>query len=216
MEILKVENLTVKRNGKIIFKNINLNLRKKEKFFIIGPNGAGKTTLIETIIGFIKPDTGRIFLKGKEVKTEDDFYNLRTTVGYIFQNPDDQLFSPTVEEDIAFGPLNLGISRTEIPKIIDNVLSTLGIFHLKNKMTYKLSGGEKRLVSIASVLSMNPEALIMDEPTVGVDNEKMKLLIKFLKTTDKSIIMITHNKEVVEELGWPMYKLENGYLNYIE
>ncbi len=213
MEILKVENLTVKRDGKTVFENINLKLNKKEKFFIIGPNGAGKTTLIETIIGFIKPDTGRIFLKGKEVKTEDDFYNLRITVGYIFQNPDDQLFSPTVEEDIAFGPLNLGISRTKIPQIIDNVLSTLGISHLKNKMTYKLSGGEKRLVSIASVLAMNPEALIMDEPTVGVDNEKMKLLIDFLKTTEKSIIMVTHNKEVVEELGWPTYKLENGRLS---
>ncbi|WP_457569086.1 energy-coupling factor ABC transporter ATP-binding protein [Desulfurobacterium sp.] len=216
MEILKVENLTVKRDGKTVFENINLKLNKKEKFFIIGPNGAGKTTLIETIIGFIKPDTGRIFLKGKEVKTEDDFYNLRITVGYIFQNPDDQLFSPTVEEDIAFGPLNLGISRTKIPQIIDNVLSTLGISHLKNKMTYKLSGGEKRLVSIASVLAMNPEALIMDEPTVGVDNEKMKLLIDFLKTTEKSIIMVTHNKEVVEELGWPTYKLENGQLNYVK
>ncbi|WP_456397387.1 energy-coupling factor ABC transporter ATP-binding protein [Desulfurobacterium sp.] len=215
MEILKIENLTVKRDGKIVLKNVNLKLSKEEKFFIIGPNGAGKTTLIETIIGFIKPDAGRIFLKGKEVKTEDDFYNLRVTVGYIFQNPDDQLFSPTVEEDIAFGPLNLGISRAEIPKIIDNVLLTLGISNLKNKMTYKLSGGEKRLVSIASVLAMNPEALIMDEPTVGVDNEKMKLLIEFLKTTDKSVIMVTHNKEVVDKLGWPKYKLENCHLNFI-
>ncbi|WP_022846517.1 MULTISPECIES: energy-coupling factor ABC transporter ATP-binding protein [unclassified Desulfurobacterium] len=212
MEILKVENLTVKRDEKTIFENVNFSLKEGEKFFIVGPNGAGKTTLIETVVGFIKPASGKIFLKGKEIKTEEDYYKLRITVGYIFQNPDDQLFSPTVEEDIAFGPLNIGIPREEIPRIIDNTLSTLGISHLKGKMTYKLSGGEKRLVSIASVLAMNPEALIMDEPTVGVDNEKMKLLMNFLKTTDKSIIMVTHNKEAVEELGWPTYRLENGRL----
>ncbi|WP_297446980.1 ABC transporter ATP-binding protein [Desulfurobacterium sp.] len=215
MEILKVENLTVKRDEKTIFENVNFSLKEGEKFFIVGPNGAGKTTLIETVVGFIKPASGKIFLKGKEIKTEEDYYKLRITVGYIFQNPDDQLFSPTVEEDIAFGPLNIGIPREEIPRIIDNTLSTLGISHLKGKMTYKLSGGEKRLVSIASVLAMNPEALIMDEPTVGIDDKKLKLLIKFLKTTNKSLILITHNKEIINFFNWPTYKLENGKLKYI-
>ncbi|WP_457567487.1 energy-coupling factor ABC transporter ATP-binding protein [Desulfurobacterium sp.] len=212
MEILRVENLTVKRDGKTVLNDINLKLSRGEKFFILGHNGAGKTTLIETIVGFVKPESGKIILKGEEIKTEEDYYKLRITVGYIFQNPDDQLFSPTVEEDIAFGPLNIGIQREKIPEIVSNTLKLLGISHLKKKMTYKLSGGEKRLVSIASVLAMNPEALIMDEPTVGVDSEKMKLLMKFLKTTEKAIIMVTHNRDAVEELGWPAYRLEKGKL----
>ncbi len=212
MEILKVENLSVKRDENFIFKNINFSLQSDEKLFITGPNGAGKTTFIETIMGFIKPETGKLFFKGKEVKTEENLYNLRISAGYIFQNPDDQLFSPTVEEDIAFGLLNIGKKRSEIPEIIEQTLDILGINYLKNRLTYKLSGGEKRLVSIASVLSMNPDCLIMDEPTIGVDEKKLKLLLRFLKETNKAILMITHDKDVIEELKWPVLRLENGKL----
>jgi len=212
LEILKVENLSVKRDENFIFKNINFSLQSDEKLFITGPNGAGKTTFIETIMGFIKPETGKLFFKGKEVKTEENLYNLRISAGYIFQNPDDQLFSPTVEEDIAFGLLNIGKKRSEIPEIIEQTLDILGINYLKNRLTYKLSGGEKRLVSIASVLSMNPDCLIMDEPTIGVDEKKLKLLLRFLKETNKAILMITHDKDVIEELKWPVLRLENGKL----
>ncbi|SNR62284.1 energy-coupling factor ABC transporter ATP-binding protein [Desulfurobacterium atlanticum] len=212
MEILKIENLSVKRDGKFLFQNINLTINQGEKFFLTGPNGAGKTTLIETIMGFVKPISGKILFKGKEIKTEKDLYRFRISTGYVFQNPDDQLFSPTVEEDIAFGLLNIGIDREKIPEIIDTTLKMLDIHYLKNKLTFKLSGGEKRLVSIASVLAMNPEWFVMDEPTTGVDNEKLELLLQFLKTTPKTTLIITHDKDMIEELKWPVFRLEKGKL----
>jgi len=212
LELLKIENLSVKREKTFLFENVNLTIGQGEKFFLTGPNGAGKTTLIETIMGFIKPFAGKIFFKGKEIKTENDLYRFRISTGYVFQNPDDQLFSPTVEEDIAFGLLNIGVEREKIPQIIDKTLEILGIPYLKKKLTFKLSGGEKRLVSIASVLAMNPDWFVMDEPTTGVDNEKFELLLKFLKTTPKAILLVTHDKDVIEELKWPVFRLEKGKL----
>ena len=212
MEILKVENLSVKIGNRYILREVNFSISDGEKIFIVGPNGAGKTTLIETIMGFVKPESGSIYLFGKKVHTEDDFYKLRTTIGYIFQNPDDQLFSPTVEEELAFGPLNLGLNRKEIEKRIETVLKNLGIEHLRKRYIHQLSGGEKRIVSIASVLTMEPECLVMDEPSTGLDGEKFSHLVSFLKSTSKSIIVVTHDKELIEELNWQTYRIKNGQL----
>jgi cobalt/nickel transport system ATP-binding protein len=212
MEILRVDGLTVRLGGKTVIEDLNFSILSGEKTFIVGPNGAGKTTLIETIMGFIKPVFGKIYLFDKEVKTEEDFFRVRTTVGYVFQNPDDQLFSPTVEEELAFGPLNLGLSREEVGRRINKVVKELGIENLREKFTYKLSGGEKRIVSIASVLTMDPQVLILDEPSNGLDEEKFLYLVDFLKKTEKAVIVITHDKELVEKLPWKTYKMENGKL----
>ncbi|MEO2068927.1 MAG: ABC transporter ATP-binding protein [Desulfurobacteriaceae bacterium] len=212
MEILRVDGLTVRFGGKTVIEDLNFSILSGEKTFIVGPNGAGKTTLIETIMGFIKPVFGKIYLFGKEVRTEEDFFRVRTTVGYVFQNPDDQLFSPTVEEELAFGPLNLGLSREEVGRRINKVVKELGIENLREKFTYKLSGGEKRIVSIASVLTMDPQVLILDEPSNGLDEEKFLYLVDFLKKTEKAIVVITHDKELVKKLAWKTYKMENGKL----
>jgi cobalt/nickel transport system ATP-binding protein len=149
---------------------------------------------------------------GKEIQKEEDFYRLRTSVGYSFQNPDEQLFSPSVEEELAFGPLNLDLPRDEVKRRIEKVLSLLEIEHLKEKVTFKLSGGEKRLVSIACVLTMEPSALILDEPTNALDEKHFFKLLQFLKGTDKSVLVITHDRRLIRELNWKVYELKNGKL----
>ena len=212
MELLRVENLSVERGGKPLLEDLNFSLQKGEKVFITGPNGAGKTTFVETLMGFIKPLRGKIYLEGEEVKTEEDFYKLRTTIGYVFQNPDEQLFSPTVEEELAFAPLNLGLPRDEVERRINRVLELFEISHLRERVTFKLSGGEKRLVSIACVLTMEPQALILDEPTNALDEKHFQRLFEFLKNTDKGIIVITHDDRLLKNLPWRVYRLEGGKL----
>ncbi|RUM44254.1 MAG: ABC transporter ATP-binding protein [Desulfurobacterium sp.] len=212
MEVLRVEELTVRRGKRKVLDGVTFSLRVGEKFIIAGDNGAGKTTLIETVMGFIPAEGGRIYLKGREVRNEEDFYALRTTVGYVFQNPDDQLFSLTVEEELAFAPLNLKLSREEVERRIDRALKAFSIEHLREKTIHSLSGGEKRIVSIACVLTMEPEALILDEPTTGLDRKRFKRLVEFLKETDKSVIVVTHDVELIKSLGWKVYRLENGKL----
>jgi len=212
MEVLRVEELTVSRGERKILDGVTFKLNKGEKVIIAGDNGAGKTTLIETIMGFIPAERGKIYLKGREIKTEEDFYLLRTTVGYVFQNPDDQLFSLTVEEELAFAPLNLKLGREEVKRRIDGVLKVFSIEHLREKTIYSLSGGEKRIVSIACVLTMEPEVLILDEPTTGLDRKRFERLIEFLKSTEKSVVVVTHDSELINVLSWKIYRLEEGKL----
>ncbi len=212
MSLLSLNNLTVILKEQIILNKISFSLSSGEKVFILGPNGAGKTTLIETIMGFVPFQKGQIKFKGKVVANEKDFQELRKNIGYVFQNPDDQLFSPTVEEELAFGPLNLGWDRKRIKEKVSEILAFFNIEHLRHKNTYELSGGEKRIVSIACVLTMEPELLIMDEPSNGLDEKNFRILVEFLKNTDKSVIVVTHDKDLVRELSWKTYFLREGKL----
>ena len=212
MYLLKLSNLSVSLKDQVVLKEINFVLSPGEKMFILGPNGAGKTTLIETIMGFVPIKEGEIRFKGKLIATEKDFWELRRSIGYVFQNPDDQLFSPTVEEELAFGPLNLGWDRAKVKERVEEILKFFGIEHLRKKNTYQLSGGEKRIVSIACVLTMDPEILIMDEPSNGLDEKNFRILVEFLKNTDKSVIVVTHDKELVKELSWRTCFIRNGRL----
>ncbi|TCK04662.1 energy-coupling factor ABC transporter ATP-binding protein [Phorcysia thermohydrogeniphila] len=212
MEILRVEELTVKRGSRKVLDGVNFSLSSGEKVIIAGDNGAGKTTLIEALMGFVPIEKGKIYLRGKEVRSEEDFFRLRTTVGYVFQNPDDQLFSLTVEEELAFAPLNLRVDREEVKRRIDRVLRLFSIEHLRERTVYSLSGGEKRILSIACVLTMNPEALILDEPTTGLDRKRFNRLLDFLKSTEKSVVVVTHDSELIKSLRWKVYRLEEGKL----
>lgn len=213
MILLEAKDLFVSVKNRQILKGLNLQVKKGEKIIILGSNGAGKTTLIESIMGFIKPDKGSIFFRGKELETEEDFKLLRRSVGYVFQNPEDQLFSPTVEEELAFAPVNLGISSEETENLIEQALKLFKIEHLRYRNIHDLSGGEKRLVSIACVLTMNPEALILDEPSAYLDDENIKLVAQYLNETEKTVIVTTHDKEFVRLLGWKTYILKNGVLH---
>ncbi len=209
MEILKVEDLRVEIEGREVLKGVNFSLKAGEKLIIVGDNGSGKTTLAETLMGFIKPKGGKIVFKGKELKEEKDFKEMRREVGYCFQNPEDQLFCPTVEEEIAFAPLALGRGRERAERLVEELLKGFQIEHLRRRPTHKLSGGEKRIVSVAAVLAMEPEILILDEPTLGLDRKRFELLASFLKETERGIILITHERELINHLNWKFLKLES-------
>ena len=150
-----------------VLDKLNLQLYSGERLGLIGPNGSGKTTLFHIIMGLLKPSSGIIEIFGKQVSEEKDFRSVRERIGLLFQDADDQLFSPTVLEDVAFGPLNLGKSQDEARDIAHRTLDVLGLSGFEDRITYKLSGGEKKLVSLATVLAMEPEILLLDEPSNG-------------------------------------------------
>jgi len=210
--LLEVKNLTVKRGNKTVLKNFNLSLGWGEKLILAGANGVGKTTLAETILGFI-PFEGEIIFDGKPVREKSDFKKLRRKVGYVFQNPDDQLFMPTVREELAFGPENLGLPAEEIERRIERVALKLGIKSLLDKPVFELSYGQKRLVSIACVLTMEPPLLILDEPTNGLDRENWERVLSFLEKTPNAVLVITHDRELIRRLRWKVVYLSE--LNFV-
>ena len=199
--LLEVKNLTVRRGNRTVLRNFNLTLGYGKKLVLAGANGVGKTTFAETILGFV-PFEGEIIFDGKPLKGKDDFKELRKRVGYVFQNPDDQLFMPTVREELAFGPENLGLSRDLVAARVLKVAKKFGLEGLLDTPTFNLSFGQKRLVSIACILTMEPELLLLDEPTNGLDRENWLKVAEFLQSFKGSAIVITHDRELIKFLRW--------------
>ena len=150
--------------NKLVFNDLDFQYEKNQKVGIVGPNGSGKTTLFYLIMGLLKPQEGEIEIFNKVRKTEKDFEDVRRKIGFLFQNPDHQLFCPTVAEDIAFGPLNLGKTHKETREIVKKISNLLGLEKYIDRVSYRLSWGEKRLVCLATVIAMNPEVLLLDNP----------------------------------------------------
>jgi len=198
------------RAGQSVLDRVSLTLNKEERLFIAGPNGAGKSTLLRILVGLIKPNGGKIHAFGRACVTDADFHDLRCRVGFIVQDPDDQLFCPTVVEDIAFGPLNLGASREEALAIVDEVLDQLHLKHLRERITHELSGGEKRLVSVAAVLAMKPDVLLLDEPTNALDEENMQRLEEILLELPQAMILISHDPHFRRKLATRTIELRGG------
>jgi len=215
LEILSTRNLRVSLDNREVLRGVNFSISEGEKLFITGPNGAGKTTFLETLMGFVEIEKGVVSYRGKELWREKDFKILRGKVGYVFQNPDDQLFAPTVEEELAFAPLIKGLKRERVKEIVERTLKLFSIENLRDKPTYKLSGGEKRIVSVACVLTMEPELILLDEPTAGLDSEKWKLLRSFFESTKVSLLVVTHDRELLDSLNWPVFKMESGALSQV-
>ncbi|UWQ03482.1 energy-coupling factor ABC transporter ATP-binding protein (plasmid) [Aliiroseovarius crassostreae] len=195
-----------------VLEGAALRLEPGERLSLVGPNGAGKSTLLKIIMGLITPMSGTVKAFGKPCIAEADFHEMRRRVGLVFQDADDQLFCPTVAEDVAFGPLNLGKSKYEALAIVDRVLSRLGLIHLRDRVTHKLSGGEKRLVTLATVLAMEPEVLILDEPTNALDPDNYARLIEILKGLDQAILLVSHVPEFRSEIAPEGYRLEGRKL----
>lgn len=192
---------------------VDISICQKEKIAVIGANGSGKSTLLQMLDGLIFPEKGVIRAFGRELK-ENNFADenfsrdFRAKVGFVFQNPDIQLFCPTVKEDILFGPLQLGVAKTEIEKRLEKLLDILGIEALLNRSPHQLSIGEKRKVSIASTLIINPDVLILDEPTAGLDPLTTRNIIDLLiqeNESGKTIITSTHDLHIVEEISDIVY-----------
>jgi cobalt/nickel transport system ATP-binding protein len=198
-----------------VLKNLDFVLRRGETASLLGANGSGKTTLFHLIMGLLMPDTGRVFVFGEQRRDRKDFHDVRRRIGLLFQDSDDQLFSPTVAEDIAFGPFNLGKSREEVLHIVKDTLAMLGLEGYEDRITYKLSGGEKRLVALGTVLAMRPEILLLDEPVIGLDDEHRHRFMEVLKKGGLSYMVISHDHEFLEEVTETVYLLKEGTLTRI-
>jgi len=193
-----------------ILDKLNLRFHRGDRVGLVGPNGSGKTTLLHVIMGLLKPKSGTIEIFGRRVEREKEFRSVRKRIGLLFQDADDQLFNPTVLEDVAFGPLNLGKSKAEAREISRRTLGLLGLEDFEDRITHKLSGGEKKLVSLATILAMEPEILLLDEPSNGLDEATKVRLAGILSGLDLSYIVVSHEVEFLTETTNIIYAMENG------
>jgi cobalt/nickel transport system ATP-binding protein len=209
--IIKIDGISFHYPGAApVLKDLDFTLFEGDRIGLIAPNGSGKTTLFHIIMGLLKPTAGRIEIFGQRVAEEEDFVDVRRRIGLLFQDADDQLFSPTVLEDVAFGPLNLGKSKQEAIAISRKTLSFLGLDGFEDRITIRLSGGEKRLVALATVLAMEPRAMLLDEPSAGLDEATKNRLIDILKTLDISYVIVSHEFDFLSEVTDRIYTLQNG------
>lgn len=210
--IIKLEDISFLYPGSEtkVLDHLNLEIKRGDRTGMMAPNGSGKTTLLHTIMGLCKPDSGTIRVFGKVLTQERDFLPVRSKIGLLFQDSDDQLFCPTVLDDVAFGPLNLGFSRDQAIDMARKTLERLGILVFEKSVTHRLSGGQKRLVALASVLAMAPEVLLLDEPTAGLDNRVKAKLIDILNSLDISYFVISHEFDFVSAVTDRIYSMENG------
>ena len=195
---------------KPVLQDLEFTLRSGERIGLVAPNGSGKTTLFHIIMGLLAPNSGRIEIFGNEMQSEKDFVAVRQRMGMLFQDADDQLFSPTVLEDVAFGPLNMGKSKDEALAISHQTLDRLGLNGFENRITYRLSGGEKRLVALATVLAMEPEVLLLDEPTSGLDEKTKARLKEILQALGLSYVLISHEFDFMADMVSAFYTIQDG------
>lgn len=210
--IIHVRQLTVKRDNRTILKALDFTLRKKERIILHSPIGTGKTTFLHTLMGFI-PFSGTIKLFGQTCHKEDDFARFRGDyIGLLFQQCHDQLFGPTVEEDVAFGLLNLGYSKKEALFHAHQQLESLKISHLAKRAIYQLSGGEKTLTALAGILIMNPQILLLDEPTNNLDPHHRQRVIEILQEKNSAIVIASHDETLSDILDATTFKLNPSAL----
>ena len=176
-----------------VLHDVDFSLHSGQRIGLYGPNGSGKTTLFRCITGLARPQSGQVLFHGAPLNDEKDFHNLRCKVGFVLQHAEDQLFFPTVLEDVAFGPLNLGLAADEAKERAIETLRNLGLAGFEDRLTHRLSGGEKKLVSLAAVMAMQPEALLLDEPTNGLDSDARQRIIDILSNLDTARITISHD-----------------------
>jgi len=201
-------------DSRVVFDGFSFNYTINQKIGLVGSNGSGKTTLFYLIMGLLKPQAGEIEIFGKVRKTEKDFEEVRRRIGFLFQDSDDQLFCPTVKEDIAFGPLNLGHSKKEAMEIVGETCELLGLEGYEDRVSYRLSEGEKRLVSLATVVAMKPEILLLDEPTTGLDEEVTGRVLSYFKKNTPSLIMVTQHIDHLKKLSVDeIYRLDKGKIS---
>lgn len=186
-------------NGVQALRGINLMINHGEKVAIVGNNGAGKSTLILHTNGLLLPSEGSINI-GNIPITKNTLNQVRQSVGLVFQNPDDQLFMPTVYDDVAFGAINMNLPTEEVENRVTATLTTVNALHLKNRSSHQLSGGQKRVIAIASVLAMEPNILIMDEPSANLDSKSRRSLINLAKSFTHTCIIATHDLELAWEV----------------
>ncbi|NLS95621.1 MAG: ABC transporter ATP-binding protein [Planctomycetaceae bacterium] len=210
--LVRFDQVTFGYGDRTVLDACDLNLHAGERLGLAGANGSGKTTLLSLIVGLHRPQHGQVFVLGRPRQSEADFREIRGPVGMLFQDSDDQLFSPTVAEDVAFGPFNLGRSRADVEAIVARTLAQLGMQEYADRVTYKLSGGEKRLVAIATVLAMEPEVLLLDEPTAGLDEAARQRVIEILLGLPQAMLIVSHDRDFLDHTATRRTRLERGRL----
>ncbi len=184
-----------------VLRGLHLTLHEGERIGLTGANGAGKSTLLQLIVGLMPPADGIIEVLGTPCYTEADFVAVRRVAGYLFQDSDDQLFCPTVGEDVAFGPLNLGHSAAAATKIALHALEQVGLAGFEDRITHELSGGEKRLAALAGVLAMKPRVLLLDEPLTGLDANAVERIAGVLDALPQAMLIVSHDATFLDRLG---------------
>ena len=215
--MLEVKNIKYSYNKDYqALKGVSLKVEEGEMVALLGKNGAGKSTLFLHLNGIYEPDEGQVFIEGEELKYDKkSLLKFRQKVGIVFQNPDDQIFAPTVEEDVAFGPLNLDLPMEEVQKRVTESLARVGMSGYEKKAPHHLSGGQKKRVAIAGILAMRPKIMVLDEPTAGLDPQGVTDLSKLLKELNDegiTIIISTHEVNLVPNYAQRVFVLVDGLL----
>lgn len=218
MNIIETENLSYRYgDGRSALQNITIGFEEGKLTTVLGANGAGKSTLFLNMNGILRPESGTVKFKGADIiYTKKEIRKLRKNVGIVFQDPDDQLFSASVFQDVSFGAMNLKLPENEVIARTENALRRTGVSHLKDKPTHALSFGQKKRAAIAGILVMEPEVIILDEPTAGLDpmgvSSLMHLLRDICENEGTTIIMSTHDIDVVPVYSDYIYVLDGGKL----
>ena len=207
--VLQIEHLTFSYpDGHLALQDVSLEIQSGEKIALVGPNGAGKSTLLLHLNGILT-GTGSITVNGI-LLVKENFPLIRSVVGLVFQNPDDQLFSPTVFEDVAFGPLHMGLPEHEVRSRVASALQQVRMETYAERLSHHLSMGEKKRIAIATVLSMQPRLLVLDEPTAGLDPRARRSLINLLRDLPVSMLVSTHDMSLVRDLFKRMVIMDEG------
>jgi cobalt/nickel transport system ATP-binding protein len=214
--LFRVENLVHQySDGTVALDRVSLGFERGERIALLGTNGSGKTTLLNHFNGILKPTSGQIYFEDKPLQySGKELLELRRRVGFVFQDPNDQLFAPTVKQDVAFGPLNLGQSPEEVKKVVAEALEIVGMTEFADKPPHFLSGGQKKRVALAGVLAMQPEIIIMDEPTSSLDpiatSSILHLLLRLNKEKGITLLLATHDVDIVPLFANKLYILDKG------
>jgi len=209
--VLAVKNLSFHYpDGHIALHAVSLKISPREKVALVGPNGAGKSTLMLHLNGILSGD-GDLCVAGMSLDKEN-LPLVRAKVGMVFQNPDDQLFSPTVFEDVAFGPLHMGLSEAEVRQRVECALAQVDMSQYAERLSHHLSVGEKKRIAIATVLSMDPEILVLDEPSAGLDPRARRALINLLREMELTMLVSTHDMRMVAELFPRTVVMDSGQI----
>jgi cobalt/nickel transport system ATP-binding protein len=214
MHLLETRDLTYVYPGNVTgLDHVNFIAGRNARIAVIGANGAGKSTLFKHFNGILQPTSGTVLVHGEPV-TQKNIREVRKFVGLVFQNADDQIFSPTVEQDVAFGPMNLGLDAETVNHRVEEALAMVGIKHLRERVPHHLSGGEKKRVAIAGVIAMEPQVIVLDEPTAGLDPRGVNDLISVINSLARdygiTVIFSTHDVSLVPEVADYLYVMDKG------
>ena len=215
MNIIETENISyVYPDGTKALEDVDFKAKKGEIVALLGPNGAGKSTLFLHFNGILKPTSGRVKLDGEPIGYQKkDLLKIRQKVGIVFQNPDDQLFAPTVMEDVSFGPLNIDLPEDEVKMRVKDALKRVGMEGYEKKPPHHLSGGQKKRVAIAGILAMKPKIMVLDEPTSGLDPKGASQIMQLLYKLNKegiTIVISTHDVDLVPLYAYSVYIISKG------